>query len=129
MKLRICLVAWLSATSPVDAQVSTVADAMHLCTEAGHRLTRPVTPQEAHDIGFCAGVAAGVAWVMMSNCNVYRIAPNTYSAGSGLRAAPPITLGAALQAFRNWARENPQFWNEPMPEGAVRGLNKGIPCE
>jgi hypothetical protein len=131
MRIGVCAttVALLSVSSSF-AQVSTIGDAMGRCTNAHRQGNINLNSgQEAYNIGTCVGVAKGVAWVMMSNCNIFRQGTGTYELGGGLRAAPPIGGGAAWQAFKSWAEDHPELWSESFSFGMIQALNENMPCD
>lgn len=44
------------------------------------------------------------------------------------RAEVPYSLGAAIQAYINWARSNPHLWGEQSQDGVILALMEAFPC-
>lgn len=78
-----------------------------------------------YDAGFCLGVISGVGSMLSINCEAIRRGLS----GPDLPASSPAsTVGAATQAFINWARDNPQKWGEDHTTGAILALLEAFPC-
>lgn len=139
--MRHVLLSIVLAASPAAsiAQVLTVGDAVRACQGFGDLEGFSGDTRDAFDLGMCRGVAEGVRWLMRSNCGVWQAGQSFIELGlleDGDhainyvdRADAPHDAGAALQAFRNWAEENPQHWGESFVWGMIQGLSEGMPCE
>jgi hypothetical protein len=132
-------IALITLSTEASAQVLTVGDAVRACQGFGDLEGFSGDTHDAFDLGMCRGVAEGVRWLMRSNCGLYRAKQPVIESGQlgfgtptisfADRADAPHDVGAALQAFRNWAEENPQDWGESFVWGMIQGLSEGMPCE
>lgn len=79
------------------------------------------------DSGYCTGYVAGIAAMMTGNCSAMRAG---YGGAPGFAAAVEShTYGAMVQAFRNWARDNPQDWGLPAVNGIIKAMVATFPCD
>lgn len=107
------IMATLSA--PVSASATTVRDLLGYC-EGGDSGAK----------GVCVGMVMGVSSVMVANCGSHRNGNGNLSSS----AADPkgTSYEAMIQAFQNWARDNPQEWDKPAFFGVVVTLRGLFPC-
>ena len=84
-------------------------------------------PSGSFDSAYCLGVIQGTRNVMGVLC--YEIQQG--NAGNSALAADVsyITLGAARQAFTNWAKDNPQQWDIHGNLGVIMALRNTFPCD
>ena len=78
------------------------------------------------DALFCLGMVMGVADIMNTSCGCIR-----QGIGNDPRLAANVggvSVQATAQAFVNWSRDNPQFWDIPASTGMALALNRLFPC-
>jgi hypothetical protein len=68
------------------------------------------TVKDAFEHGLCTGYIAGVGDMYLASCG------------------HPITYGAMVQAFENWAPAHPQDWSKPQAAGVIAALSSVWPC-
>lgn len=71
----------------------------------------------------CVAFIRGVGGVLAYNCSSREEGYFPLYA-----AEQPPSLGAAIQAYVNWARSNPEFWGEDAQDGAILALMETFPC-
>jgi hypothetical protein len=105
-----------------EAQSTTVEQGIKYC-EANF-IEQP-TLQQVALANFCLGMTDGVARIMTLNCFSVKdgAKPEAY-----LSADPPPSTRAAVQAFLNWAKENPQEWGEEFNVGLMQSMYLTFPC-
>ena len=105
----------LMAGSATAQRTNTVQELLRDCEAVG---TQRAT--------YCLGLVSGIGWILRLNCDSREVGwkPNPMLSAGG---AP--TLGAAKQAFMNWARANPQEWSTDAVAGVVLALREAFPCQ
>jgi len=78
-----------------------------------------------NDASFCLGLMLGTMQLMSFNCSAIEAG---FSTPPQLRAEMPPSTGAAAQAFVNWAKENPQAWDNHFVSGAIHAIREAFPC-
>lgn len=121
-----CAAAMWSA--PLSAQdVTTVQDMLPGC-ETALNLAAAVPGTAEWEAGlYCLGVAMGAMTVMGLNCGTAThlgLAPYP----SLTSEAPPST-SAAVQAFVNRARANPQIWGDHFATSMIGAIASAFPCQ
>ncbi len=82
---------------------------------------------EAIENALCAGLISGVGSVLDFNCGY---SAEGYNIPDYLMAdIDGVTNGALIQAFKNWARDNPQTWKYSEIAGVVFAINSTFPCK
>lgn len=77
------------------------------------------------DAMFCLGYVGGIHDMMvMANQSADEKLKNFRLCDNGT----PITYGASVQAFKNWAEKYPQYWSQIMFTGVVVALSTTWPC-
>ena len=104
--------------------LQTVQDALIACANVGIGREMPDDATRAEDLlaGMCIGVAWGVNTALQGNC---------WSKSQGANpslAASPISVGATIQAFRNWAEQNPSSWDDDFAIVLVVLTAREFPC-
>ena len=78
---------------------------------------------DQYEAALCMGSVRGVGVMLAYNCS---------SKEEGYlplyQADVPPSLGAAIQAYVNWARENPDMWGEQSQDGIILALMETFPC-
>jgi hypothetical protein len=74
--------------------------------------------------GYCLGVIQGWHWDLAMNCILERDNPLRSKA-----AVHGVSLIALTQAFINYAKDNPQDWNDLAFGGLTLAFKKYFPCK
>ncbi len=103
----------------------TVSDLLHGCEGLlAIRGQDGATLEEASDWGRCLGFVRGVTAVLVYAC---------WSRSEGympmMASGSPPSTEASIQAFVNWARENPDLWAENAEDGVIPSIMTVWPCE
>lgn len=122
----------LSAThSPVQAQSTqdfTVGYAFQKCEKAGNIGSFNVpTAYEAFNVGFCIGIMRGTSDILVRNCALGL--SDMFGQTTHLATSWGSSNAARWQAFRKWAQNNPEHWDEPLQFGIINALRETFPCE
>jgi hypothetical protein len=111
------------------AQPQTVGDwsvqkVLFLC-ESAYRLNtgETLTPEEITGAAICTALIRGIGGVLAYNCSSREEGYLPLYA-----AEKPASLGAAIQAYINWAKANPDFWGEDAQDGVILALMETFPC-
>jgi len=85
--------------------------------------------------GVCALYITAVAETMWPNGHILSTLPTDTSvtvkravAAGAICFAGKVPAAAAVQAFKNWAGPNPQFWGDSRFDGVVMALRSTRPC-
>ena len=82
---------------------------------------------EAIENALCAGLISGVGSVLDFNCGY---SAEGYNMPETLMAdVDRVTNGALIQAFKNWARDNPENWGDTDLHGMVFAISSKFPCK
>jgi len=102
-------------TYMLPANFDTVQDLYEACTSEDGGL-RTV----------CAAYIAGIASLMgpIGSTRNVGLATRAY----GVCSKSTISLGAFVQAFKNWATKHPEMWSHPMVLGVLVSLRGTWPC-
>lgn len=106
---------------PSGYQLRTVQNLVDLCG------TSSDSPDYTASVAMCAGYAAGVLDLHLEQ-SAYRQSAHRPNARQVCLPEPRPTRAAAIQAFLAWARANPQYMDEPAPEGVMRFVTTQYPC-
>jgi hypothetical protein len=102
--------------------------------------TAPTSVNTTADLAaICLPTTTGVERLeAIAYCQGYVTAIGQYNAGlhpaGGSRAPlfclpnPAPTVAESAIAFANWAKQNPQYSNEPAPDGLLRWAQATYPC-
>lgn len=109
------------ALAPQIVQADTVQEGRTACRNFVN-INADMSGVELANAGKCAGMADGTIQVMVYNCSL--------GANPLLpKAAPPPSVGAAAQAFLNWADAHPELWGERFADGMIAAAMETFPCE
>ena len=97
----------------------TVQQVLYSCESAG----TATSYEDVFETGSCLGLVRGVGQMLAYNCSSLE---NGYH--PLFIAEAPHSLGAAVQAFTNWARANPDAWGEDATDGIILALMQAFPC-
>lgn len=82
---------------------------------------------EVIENAWCAAFINGVATLLSVNCGVSK---EGYSSPESLKAdVHEVTNGALLQAFKNWAKNHPEYWSTGEAAGVVFAMSSTFPCK
>lgn len=114
--LGVFLTISVSSTSSFGQVEMTVQNTLSACD----------APIGSSDHMYCLGLVSGTLAMMSATCRFIRegFGGNPIIASDGSE----VTVGAALQAFKNWARDNPQEWSKRDNAGIVIALRTTFPC-
>jgi hypothetical protein len=115
----------ITAAQPSFAQTFiTVQDALPGCQQA-LQLEENAPYPVLLDVVECASTAASLSTVMHLNC-VYRT--EGYVTHPNLSAGNPPSSLAAIQAFVNWAQDNPAAWDMDFRHAMIFVISGEFPC-
>ena len=107
--------------SPASASSFTVRDMLPWCE--GYLVDGPKDVMAA----YCLGAVTGIHAVMQINCEISRNLP---APRPPLPAADGAGIAEArLQAFVNWARNNPTEWETDFRVGVMKATSETWPCQ
>jgi hypothetical protein len=116
--------------SPVQAQSTqdfTVGYAFQKCEKAGNIGSFNVpTAYEAFNVGFCIGIMRGTSDILVRNCALGL--SDFDGQPTALATRSDSSFAAKWQAFRKWAQNNPEHWDEPLEFGIINALRETFPC-
>jgi len=107
-------------TASEKSEAFTVEEALRSCQSANIAGGILNTSKKAWSHGICAGALRQASFMMKTSCN---------SDAGIFRSKIHPSIGAAWQAFQNWAEDNPQQWNIPFEAGVVDAISQTFPCQ
>ena len=111
------------ATASIDPP-STTGELYAACLPLEGKQNFSLSGAELFNAGFCLGSIHARASELTMRCMFEPDAP------PGLRAwAESQSVAAQVQAFINYARNNPQEWEMPLLGGLATAFSKYFPCE
>jgi len=108
------------ACIPQLTNADTIQDGRNACRHIDN--LNSASDAELVGIGKCLGMADGVVQVMVYNCILAADAPVP-------KASAPPSIGAAIQAFLNWADAHPERWGDSFSAGMMAAAMDTFPCE
>lgn len=125
--MRVLTIIALGMVVPAAATAQSIGDMLPSCEAALALADRTNRSNVDEDSVFCLGIAEGVMTTMWFNCEHLR--SGLFSPSPILSASFPPSRYAAVQAFVNWARENPHEWGYSAAAGMANALALGFPCD
>jgi len=78
---------------------------------------------------YCAAYISGVGGVIETNgIALSRFTPRDANVLKTISACGDTTVGASVQAFKNWAQAHPELWTQDAPSGVMMALRQTWPC-